>query len=298
MINNSNQIQLNAPENNQNRRRLYPQDRQRINNNVNVKYGPIPNPNVIPNSNKFSMNNNNLNINRQNRNIIRNNVNNNEIENAFLIIQRELKKKDNKIAELERKVKELTRTLESLNNINNNFNLTRNIPMTTPFKGEPISKYSNSSNDKQMINNMNNNLYNNAYGNQINIINMDNNNIRNHSQKRSFPVNNLNYNSDNENLIKRYQGYDNLSHSNDNSALTYNGIHTNSKKDVKEYLKEVKEKIEPRKFKEFIRNIKLLTSKSEIAPNKEMILETMRNLFGKEHLDLFLRFEQIIGARK
>ena len=61
-------------------------------------------------------------------------------------------------------------------------------------------------------------------------------------------------------------------------------------------IKEVKEKIEPKKFKEFIRNIKLLTSKSEIAPNKEIIIENMRKLFGNEHLDLFLRFEKIIGA--
>ena len=66
----------------------------------------------------------------------------------------------------------------------------------------------------------------------------------------------------------------------------------------KDYLTEVKAKIEPKKFKEFIRNIKLLTSKSEIAPNKESIVESMKKLFGKEHLDLFLRFEKIIGAGK
>ena len=80
--------------------------------------------------------------------------------------------------------------------------------------------------------------------------------------------------------------------------MTYNGIYGHSKQDVKQFLKEVKEKIEPKKFKEFIRNIKLLTSKNEIAQNKEDIIESMRILFGKEHLDLFLRFEKIIGAGK
>ena len=292
MLNNNNQNNLYNQENNINRRRLFPQDRPRTNNNNNVntnmKYGPFPNPNA----NYMNRNSNNLN---QNRNININNKPNDELSQAFLIIQRELKKKDNRIFELKRKVQELTKKLDSLtnsNNINisnnNNFSLSKNSQMMTPYKEDPKNIYEN------------NNFYNNNIMEYTNQNRAKSNTRKNNAQTRGFgfEMNNLNYNSDNENIVKRHQGYDNLSRSNDNSVLTYNGVHTNSKKDVKEYLKEVKAKIDPRKFKEFIRNIKLLTSKNEIAPNKETIIENMRILFGNEHLDLFLRFEKIIGAGK
>ena len=290
MINNNIPNKIYNQDNNINRKRAAPQDRQRINNVP--QFGPIPNPNANnPNTNKRNNNiNNNIN---QNRNInINNNDNNNELGRAFLIIQKELKKKDNKIYELERKLQELTKKYNSLlNNTNNNINNNYRISNISPsMEEDPKNIYKNT---------MNKNVYNIGFNNNnqnMNLINL--NNIRSYSQKKPFQGSNLNYNSDNENIVKRNQGYDNLSHSNDNSVLTYNGVHTNSKKDVKDYLKEVKEKIDARKFKEFIRNIKLLTSKSGIAPNKESIVESMRNLFGKEHIDLFLRFEKIIGANK
>ena len=224
-------------------------------------------------------NNNNLAQNRGNYN-----RQNDELGRAFLIIQQELKKKDNRIIELKRKIRELTNKLDSLKN-NSNFSLSKNSPVATPFKEEPKNIYEYNINDNNFYMNMN----------------PAKNNIRPNSQSKAYQMNNLNYNSDTENMVKkyqRYQGSDNLSHSNDNSVLTYNGVHTNSKTEVKQYLKEVKAKIEPRKFKEFISNIKLLTAKREIAPNREGIIENMRILFGKEHLDLFLRFEKIIGAGK
>ena len=300
MMNNNNQNKIYNQDNNINRRRAFPQDRPKVNNdNINIKYGNIPNPNPKTNYNIINRNTNNNNLN-QNRNSNYRNNESSELSHAFLIIQNELRKKNNKINELERKVRELTIKLNSLRN-NNNFN-PKNSPMMTPYKEEPNNLYGNNNiedniNINEKYNNLNN-INNLGFRNQgSNIINMEPNNIRNYSQKKSsFKTSNLNYNSDNENIVKRYHGYDNLSHSNDNSVLTYNGVHTNSKKDVKDYLKEVKAKIEPKKFKEFIRNIKLLTSKSGITPNKEDIIENMRNLFGNEHLDLFLRFEKIIGA--
>jgi len=294
--NNNNNINMNAPnklynQNNNiiNRRRLFPQDRQRINN-------PELNKN-IPNFNS-NLNNRNNNIN-QNRISNINNNENNELSKAFLIIQRELKKKDNRILELERKIQDLTNKINSYTNNNNN---DPRIPKPSSMMEERNDLYNNNPDeDKDMFNNnLNKNVYNYGYiakNKNQNLIKA--NNIRSNSHQKTFQVKNLNYNSDSENIPKRFQGYDNLSYSNDNSVLTYNGVHsTNSKKDVKDYLKEVKAKIDPKKFKEFIRNIKLLTAKSEIAPNKENIVESMRILFGKEHLDLFLRFEKIIGAGK
>ena len=111
----------------------------------------------------------------------------------------------------------------------------------------------------------------------------------------------IKYNSDSEKRInQRFPGYDNLSHSNDHSLLTYNGggSQTSSKADVKNYLKEVKSRIEPRKFKEFIRNIKLLTAKNKTAFNREIIVESIRKIFGDENNDLFIKFENIIGVKK
>ena len=61
-----------------------------------------------------------INQNRTNNN----NRPNDELGKAFLIIQRELKKKDARIAELEKKIRELTNKLDSLTN-NNNFNLSK-----------------------------------------------------------------------------------------------------------------------------------------------------------------------------
>ena len=259
---------------NLNRNRLIPQDRQKINNVE--KFGPIPNMNT---------NNRNVNLN-QNRIKNINSNENNEIGKAFLIIQNELKKKDNRILELERKIRELTIKYNSLTNNNSNQQKT-----TQLFGVQNMNR----NNINEGVNELNKNE------NNIGIINQKrNNNIRNINQRKNFQIDNINYNSDSENIVKRFHGYgcDNLSHSNDNSVLTYNGVNPNSKKEVKEYLKEVKEKIDRIKFKEFIRNVKLLTSKNEIAPNREAIIDNMRNLFGKEHLDLFLRFEKIIGAGK
>ena len=261
---------------NLNRNRLIPQDRQNINNVE--KFGPIPNMNT---------NNRNVNLN-QNRIKNINSNENNEIGKAFLIIQNELKKKDNRILELERKIRELTIKYNSLTNNNSNQQKT-----TQLFGVQNMNR----NNINEGVNELNKNENNIGFINQKrNMIN----NIRNINQRKNFQIDNINYNSDSENIVKRFHGYgcDNLSHSNDNSVLTYNGVNPNSKKEVKEYLKEVKEKIDRIKFKEFIRNVKLLTSKNEIAPNREAIIDNMRNLFGKEHLDLFLRFEKIIGAGK
>ena len=261
---------------NLNRNRLIPQDRQNINNVE--KFGPIPNMNT---------NNRNVNLN-QNRIKNINSNENNEIGKAFLIIQQELKKKDNRILELERKIRELTIKYNSLTNNNSNQQKT-----TQLFGVQNMNR----NNINEGVNELNKNENNIGFINQKrNMIN----NIRITNQRKNFQIDNINYNSDSENIVKRFHGYgcDNLSHSNDNSVLTYNGVNPNSKKEVKEYLKEVKEKIDRIKFKEFIRNVKLLTSKNEIAPNREAIIDNMRNLFGKEHLDLFLRFEKIIGAGK
>ena len=138
-------------------------------------------------------------------------------------------------------------------------------------------------------------------GHSMGYTGINKNNQRSNSYMQKIKDNAINYNSDTEKVPnQRFPGYDNMSHSNDHSILTYNGggSQVSSKAEVKSYLKEVKSKIEPKKFKEFIRNIKLLTAKNNSSLNKNIIVESVRILFGEEHKDLFIKFESIIGVKK
>jgi hypothetical protein len=273
--------------NNQNKKILIPQNRQM--NVMNQISKTTNNSQKKPFTANSNLNNRNIQINQvrnQNSNPLNNNNNQpDELGKAFFIIRRELKRKDDKILELEKKVMELTNKLNLLiNNKTSNFN-------TTP-KAELNEE------ENKVGADIHPRGYSMGYTGLNNMNNLRNNNLRTNNYIRSTSQNNPNYNSDNETLAKRYRAYDNLSHSNDNSVLTYNGIQTNSKKDVKKYLKEVKSRIDPKKFKEFIRNIKLLTAKNNAALNKDVIIDSVRILFGEENKDLFIRFETIIGVGK
>ena len=280
---NRNQNKMYNIGNNQNKRIIIQQNKQLnmmnqnsnklINNNLKKQLSTNLNNNNRNLRNNYSIQNNNSNLNNNNEN--------DELGKALLIIRRELKKKDDKIMELEEKVVQLTKKLNSLtNNMNTN---------ATQFKREEY----NGEEEKDIRPGGLSMGY--TYMNRISL---GKNNLGENNYIRSVSQNNPNYNSDNENRVKRFPGYDNLSHSNENSVLTYNGNQSSSKKEVKNYLKEVKSKIEPKKFKEFIRNIKLLTAKNNSALNKNIIIESVKILFGEKHKDLFIRFQTIIGAGK
>ena len=290
MMNRNNQMAYNIG-NNQNKRIIMPQNKQ-----VKMMPKTTNNSQKKPMMSGFNYNNRNISNNNSNNNIVQNNAlttnsndANDELGKAILIIRRELRRKDNRIIELEKKVIELTNKLNSLLNKNNN-NMSSN---TTPYKR--WAKDDLKEDDEKMKMGEVGGAAGYSGGGMNNIINIRKNHNRNNNYLRSISQNTNNYNSDNENMAKRLP-YDNLSHSNDNSVLTYNGVQTNSKKEVKNYLKEVKSKIEAKKFKQFIRNIKLLTAKNNSALNKDIIIESVKMLFGEEHKDLFIRFEAIIGG--
>ena len=287
--------------NNQNKRILMPQNKPQINqisNTINNSQQKPLTSNVNLN-NRNILNNNffqNQNINNTNNNI-NTNVEPDEFSKALLMIKREFKKKDDRIIALEKKVQELTNTLNALTNNTSNNNI-YNISSTTPYKTSQKGEYDLEGEDTTQK--MGRVLrqrggYNLGYSGLKNNFGIGNNNIRSVSQNNP---NFNNYNSDTENAVKRYPGYDNLSHSNDNSVLTYNGVRSSSKKEVKNYLKEVKSKIDSKKFKEFIRNIKLLTAKNNSALNRDIIMENVKIIFGDEHKDLYIKFESIIGSGK
>ena len=285
---NRNQNEIFTILNSQNKKMAFPQNKQlNLMNQKTKKSNSSKRPltaNINYNNRKI---NNNIFV---NQNLINNNEND-ELGKALLIIRRELKRKNDRILELENKVIKLTNILNRLiNNKSNNINISSNInPFKSKIKGGNVEEENKKGGDIRASM---------EFSGLNNINNLVKNNIRSNNYIRSVSQNNNNYNSDNENIVKRNPGYDNLSRSNDNSVLTYNGVQTSSKKNVKNYLKEVKTRIEPTKFREFIRNIKLLTAKNNSALNKEIIIESVRILFGEENKDLFIKFKTIIGIGK
>ena len=273
----------------------------RSTNNPFPTSSPLNNRNIHPNNQIQNQNQNqNKNVN-MNMNINKNsNMNRNGqidvVGKAFLMIRSELKRRDDRIIELEKKVAELTRKINMLTNrnINNNNNNNNNFSSSmNPFGKSSTEEY-NEEDDRNLINKIGRDMRPGGYS--FGYMNL-NGNQRSNSYVRSISQNTPNYNSDSDNIVKRFQKFDNLSHSNEDSVLTYNGVNYNSKLEVKNYLRVVKNKLDPQKFKEFIRNIKMLTTKNSSTLNRNIIVENVRMIFGEEHKDLFIRFKRIIGVR-
>lgn len=259
-------------------------------NNRNIR-----NNNQIQNHNQNQNQNKNVNMNmKMNKN---SNMNRNGqydvVGKAFLMIRSELKRRDDRIIELEEKVAELTRKINMLTNRNINNNSNNISSSMNPFGKSSKEEYSEED-DRNLINKIGRDMRPGGYS--FGYMNL-NGNQRSNSYVRSISQNTPNYNSDSDNIVKRFQKFDNLSHSNEDSVLTYNGVNYNSKLEVKNYLRVVKNKLDPQKFKEFIRNIKMLTTKNSSTLNRNIIVENVRMIFGEEHKDLFIRFKRIIGVR-
>ena len=253
------------------------------NNRMNINLNSNINPNM-----KMNMNNNNITRNISNNKINRNpdTNNNSNINKAILVLRNEFKKKDDKIKLLELKVEELERKINMI---------------TT-------SKYNSVQQNKNKILNENNNINvpltknftfaekNSAEINKVNKIDVGVGvNFTQTKSSNQFKVNNNQYNlnSNSNNNNNASEGVK------ENLSLTINSgnSRTHSKNEVKLYLKEVKEKVEPYIFKEFIKNIKSLTSsKDKNGVDKNKIVENVKFLFGDKYKELFIKFESIIGV--
>ena len=263
--------------NNLNRRNNYPLNQQTS--------APKPNNTLFK---KNFQQNQYLNL---NNNTIK--TDNDAVTKALVIISNEFKKKDAKIKELEQKIQELQSKIQLLTNSTNSENNNNNYNMIIP-----MNRYKNrDGNDFNAGGSKRPSSSNNDYGYEGNYL-RNNSAQRNNMFNQRLGSSNLNYNSDSEKVIRRkFGGGDNLSRSNDNSTLGYIEGQTNSKSDVKNYLKEVKSRVDSLLFKEFIKNIKLLTIKNNSGINKNIIIDKVRMLFGEEHKDLFKKFENIIGVK-
>ena len=184
-------------------------------------------------------------------------TNNNEIENAFSIILNEINKRDERIKELEEQVTSLKRQLL----INNNQYQPVTVGQTNLVPSTQESPFRN--------------------------INQD------------FLSNRINYNSDSEKKVKVPLPWPTTQTPSNSFMMTNSGNKDSaqSRNEVKNYLKEVKDIVDPKLFKEFIKNIKLLTNKTANV-NKKAIIENVRNLFGEQYIDLYMKFETILGVKK
>ena len=184
-------------------------------------------------------------------------TNNNEIENAFSIILNEINKRDERIKELEEQVTSLKRQLL----IKNNQYQPVTVGQTNLVPSTQESPFRN--------------------------INQD------------FLSNRINYNSDSEKKVKVPLPLPTTQTPSNSFMMTNSGNKDSaqSRNEVKNYLKEVKDIVDPKLFKEFIKNIKLLTNKTANV-NKKAIIENVRNLFGEQYIDLYMKFETILGVKK
>ena len=184
-------------------------------------------------------------------------TNNNEIENAFSIILNEINKRDERIKELEEQVTSLKRQLLIKNN-----------------QYQPVTVGQT-------------NLVPSTQESPFRTINQD------------FLSNRINYNSDSEKKVKVPLPWPTTQTPSNSFMMTNSGNKDSaqSRNEVKNYLKEVKDIVDPKLFKEFIKNIKLLTNKTANV-NKKAIIENVRNLFGEQYIDLYMKFETILGVKK
>lgn len=276
------------------------------NNNIMNKQNIRINNNII-NMNKMN-NNNNRNRNVQNRNININQISNNYINKALNIIKIEFKRKDDrikalelKIAELENKINLISKT-NNYNTENNPFANIINISQKKLGKNYTFAeKNSEEINQEEYIKNSNLNR-----GQEINYIrrnnpfrNNDNNQNMNNVYAQTKSANQYKIKNNNDNGFIMATKNNNITDAAvDGSTFTGNSsnFQRHSKNDVKLFLKEVKSKVDPTIFKEFIQNIKLLTnSKGKNGSDKNSVIEKVRILFGEQFKDLFIKFESILG---
>lgn len=186
-----------------------------------------------------------------------------EVEHAFSQILNELYKKDSRINELEKEISNLKQQIMLLSKSNNNndsnsYGKCNNVNM---FDDIPLRN--------ELISTFK--ATNSRGASNKGVASMHNNNNNNNSINNSFLVSGSNCSSK------------------DN---------TQWKNEVKKYLNEVKDKVEPQLFHEFITYIKIMTGKSNSSTNKKEIIDKVKELFGTQHYDLFQKFEMIVCLKR
>ena len=242
----------------------------------------------IKNNNNISNNNSGI-INIYKNNNFANDINKNniDIDNKINIIHKiQNSKKLNKINNYD------------LTEPNNNYNIDDNNRLyNDDIQNKVFNLNTNEySSDRKNINKIRKESYQSSQNIKINIRN-------NHgSMKERQNLKSQNLINESENILEQNKlkivTFDNFTKpgSKSNSFnLSEDGGTITSKSDVKNYLKEVKHKLEPDRFKKFITQIKALT-KNKNNEHKNSILLQIKNILNDKNL--FSKFEMIMKVNK
>ena len=232
-----------------------------------------------------------------------------ELLPAFNSISNLLKEKNIKIEILQKKIIELKSQLDQQKKVNqflleairkyeSNSNYTNRNETTSNIIG-----YCNmaSNSESNQLNRLNRNFWTisntNNYEKSANTKNIKNVKYRNLIKENSFKINQSNTSLVREQtpelLYKRKFETDSNNFINDNNDK--NNDSANPKDIRKNYLKEVKSKLDSDVYKLFLKNIKLLfNSKSTQNENNEIIMERIRNLLGETNKDLFEKLKVLL----
>ena len=277
---------------------------------MNININNMNNINVL---NNMKINKNNMNNNKMR--FIHNNmtIQNNNINKALMVLVNEFKKKDAKIKALELKVAELENTINMITNPgnyqlsednikNNNKSYIINLNIKKIGKNFTFAqKYSDEINSNIIKRDSLNKTPDINYGRESNLFRINLYNQTNSTNQYKLKHNN----NDNEFIMENKNINNNILKEAQKEESTYTGnsgsFQRHSKFEVKIFLKEVKSRVDPPIFKEFIQNIKLLTKVNNNSKDKNnnvdknIVIEKVRLLFGEKFKDLFIKFESIIG---
>ena len=148
------------------------------------------------------------------------------------------------------------------------------------FKNENFSYKMNNNTSSNKINKNNENSNFNSQGKINSIILNRNQNYCNSVNRKDINkiFNDENYISDEGNKSK-------------NNSLSM--INDNPKNEVKNYLREVRNKLDPEDFSRFIQYIKILTNSGNSREQKLGVIEEIKKIFGNENYNLFVKLENI-----
>ena len=247
------------------------------------------------NSNNTSNNTNIINFYKNNNfgnETNKNNISSKNIyDNSNISIIHKIKNSSNRVNDY--------RNATDLGKKNINFNINYN----NKFLNDDITNINTNehSNEKKNINKIRKESYHSSQNININIKNKN----RYIKQAKNLESKNVNIISDNENIteqdkikiltLNNYEKFERSGSKSNSFNLSDDGNMIISKKDVKNYLKEVKNKLEPEKFKKFIIHIKNLTKNKSIEERNIIILQIKNLLVDKI---LINKFENIVKGNK
>ena len=242
------------------------------------------------NNNNYNSNNNNI-INIYRNNNFVNEMNNNKINNKMFL--------DNKI-NIIHKIKNST-NIKKINNYGNDLIDIgkKNVDYNKMFIHDDIPNrsfnlnISEHSSDNKNINKIRKESY---HSNQNINVNISTKNIKNtNSERINIAPQTENSIEQNKLKIVTFDKFSRPGSKNNSLNSSDDGNTITSKNDVKNYLKEVKNKLEPDRFKKFITQIKALTKNKNNEQKNILVLQIKNILIDK---NLISKFEAIMKVNK